>query len=80
MSASDRSGRPRVVLLRGHHANVWDLAPWGLLLDEFDVSVLVTGSNVHQVEGLAIPAVPVRTPRDVLPGGRVAGGVAYAAG
>jgi len=80
MSGSPRSGRPRVVLLRGHHANVWDLAPWGLLLDEFDVSVLVTGSNVHQVEGLAIPAVAARTPRDVLPGGRVAGGLAYVAG
>lgn len=78
MSASPT--RPRVVLLRGHHANVWDLAPWGLLQDEFDVSVLVTGSNVHQVEGLAIPAVSVRTPRDVLPGGRLAGGAAYAAG
>jgi glycosyltransferase involved in cell wall biosynthesis len=72
--------RPRVVLLRGHHANVWDLAPWGLLTDDFDVTVLVTGSNVHQVDGLAIPAVQVRTPRDVLPGGRVAGGLAYAAG
>ena len=72
--------RPRVVLLRGHHANVWDLAPWGLLTDDYDVTVLVTGSNVHQVDGLAIPAVHVRTPRDVLPGGRVAGGLAYAAG
>lgn len=73
--------KPRIVLLRGHHANVWDLAPWGLLLDEFDVSVLVTGSNVHQAEGLAIPAVKVRTPRDKLPGsGRLTGGAAYAAG
>jgi glycosyltransferase involved in cell wall biosynthesis len=72
--------KPRVVLLRGHHANVWDLAPWGLLGDEFDVSVLVTGSNVHQVEGLSIPAVTVRTPRDLLPGGRAAGGLAYVAG
>lgn len=74
------NGRPRVVLLRGHHANVWDLAPWGLLRDEFDVSVLVTGSNVHQVQGLAIPAIRVRTPRDLLPGGRAAGGLAYVAG
>jgi len=80
MPPASPAGRPRVVLLRGHHANVWDLAPWGLLLDEFDVSVLVTGSNVHQVEGLAVPAVSVRTPRDVLPGGRLAGGLAYAAG
>jgi len=80
MSEPAGAKRPRVVLLRGHHANVWDLAPWGLLRDEFDVSALVTGSNVHQVDGLAIPAVRVRTPRDVLPGGRVAGGLAYLAG
>jgi glycosyltransferase involved in cell wall biosynthesis len=72
--------RPRVVLLRGHHANVWDLAPWRLLQDEFDVTVLVTGSNVHQLDGLAIPALRVRTPRDALPGGRLAGGLSYAVG
>ncbi len=59
--------RPRVVLLRGHHANVWDLEPWSRLLDEFDVSVLVTGTNVYQTEGLAIPAVRVATPRDLSP-------------
>jgi glycosyltransferase involved in cell wall biosynthesis len=75
------SGKPRVVLLRGHHANVWDLAPWGALTDAYDVSALVTRSNVHQVSGLAVEAVPVRTPRDSLPSsGRVAGALAYAAG
>lgn len=75
------AARPRVVLLRGHHANVWDLEPWSRLLDEFDVSVLVTGSNVYQTDGLAIPAVPVRTPRDAVPGPtRIAGGLAYVAG
>ncbi len=73
--------RPRVVLLRGHHANVWDLRPWELLLDEFDVRVLVTGSNLHQTEGLGLPIEQVRTPRDVLPGsGRITGGAAYALG
>jgi glycosyltransferase involved in cell wall biosynthesis len=72
--------RPRVVLLRGHHANVWDLRPWERLRDEYDVAVLVTGSNVHQVEGLDLEIVPVRTPRDALPGARVAGAAAYAVG
>ena len=72
--------RPRVVLLRGHHANVWDLRPWERLRDEYDVAVLVTGSNVHQVEGLDLEIVPVRTPRDALPGARVAGAAAYALG
>lgn len=73
--------RPRVVLLRGHHANVWDLRPWELLLDEFDVRVLVTGSNLHQTQGLELDVVPVRTPRDAMPGsGRLTGGAAYALG
>ena len=34
----------------------------------YDVAVLVTGSNVHQVAGLDLEVVPVRTPRDALPG------------
>jgi glycosyltransferase involved in cell wall biosynthesis len=71
---------PRVVLLRGHHANVWDLRPWELLRDEFDVRVLVTGSNLHQTGGLELDVVPIRTPRDLLPRGRVAGAAAYALG
>jgi hypothetical protein len=78
MSAAAR--RPRVVLLRGHHANVWDLRPWERLRDEYDVAVLVTGSNVHQVDGLGLEIVRVSTPRDALPGARVAGAAAYAVG
>lgn len=75
------AARPRVVLLRGHHANVWDLEPWSRLLDEFDVSVLVTGTNVYQTDGLAIPSVRVATPRDRIPGpSRISGGLAYVAG
>jgi glycosyltransferase involved in cell wall biosynthesis len=78
MSAAAR--RPRVVLLRGHHANVWDLRPWERLRDEYDVAVLVTGSNVHQVDGLGLEIVRASTPRDALPGARVAGAAAYAVG
>lgn len=72
--------RPRVVLLRGHHANVWDLAPWERLLEQYDVRALVTGANLHQTSGLGIPVERIRTPRDVLPRGRVGGGLAYLAG
>jgi glycosyltransferase involved in cell wall biosynthesis len=78
MSAGAR--RPRVVLLRGHHANVWDLRPWERLRDDYDVAVLVTGSNVHQVAGLELDIIPARTPRDAVPGRRVAGAAAYAIG
>jgi glycosyltransferase involved in cell wall biosynthesis len=74
------TARPRVTLLRGHHANVWDLRPWELLADEFDVGVLVTGSNLHQVDGLELETVSVRTPRDLLPASRVTGPLAYAIG
>ncbi len=72
--------RPRVVLLRGHNVNVWDLRPLERLTGEYDLSVLLTGSNVHRVEGLGLPIVPARTPRDSLPAGRGAGAAAYAVG
>ena len=62
--------RPRVVLLRGHNANPWDLRPWELLRDDFDVSVLVTGSNRYDLEDLDLPVVRVRALRDRLPRGR----------
>jgi glycosyltransferase involved in cell wall biosynthesis len=62
--------RPRIVLLRGHNANPWDLRPWERLRDEFDVSVLVTGSNRYDLEDLDLPVVRVRALRDRLPRGR----------
>ena len=63
--------RPRVLLLRGHNANPWDLRPWELLQDEFEVGVLVTGSNRYDLEDLSLPVVRVRALRDRLPRGRV---------
>ena len=71
---------PRVVLLRGHNANVWDARPWESLADEYDVELLVTGSNLHEVGSSGVRLVEVRTPRDALPGGRAAGAAAYALG
>jgi glycosyltransferase involved in cell wall biosynthesis len=72
--------RPRVVLLRGHNANVWDARPWESLADEYDVELLVTGSNLHETGSSGVRIVEVRTPRDALPGGRAAGAAAYAIG
>jgi glycosyltransferase involved in cell wall biosynthesis len=63
--------RPRVVLLRGHSANPWDLRPWELLADRYDVRVLVTGSNAFDLGSLALPVEPVRALRDRLPRGRL---------
>lgn len=73
--------RPSVVLLRGHNANVWDLRPLEALQDEFDLRVLVTGSNLHNLTGLGLEQVAVGTPRDRLPvPARAAGAAAYALG
>jgi glycosyltransferase involved in cell wall biosynthesis len=62
---------PRVVVLRGHSANPWELGAWEPLRDRFDVVAGVTGSNPHDVSGLALPTVRVPALRDRLPRGRV---------
>jgi glycosyltransferase involved in cell wall biosynthesis len=66
-----QGSRPRVVLLRGHNANPWDLRPWELLRDAFDVSVLVTGSNRYDLEDLDLRVLRGRALRDRLPHGRI---------
>jgi glycosyltransferase involved in cell wall biosynthesis len=71
---------PKVVVLRGHNANVWDLRPLEGLADAYDVRALVTGSNLHETSSLRLPVEHVATPRDKLPGGRAAGAAAYALG
>jgi glycosyltransferase involved in cell wall biosynthesis len=62
--------RPRVVLLRGHSANPWDLRPWERLTDDYDVRVLATGSNAFDLSGLALPVERLPALRDRLPRGR----------
>ena len=74
------SRRPRVVLLRGHSANPWELRAWELLAERYDVVVGVTGSNVHDLAGLSLPVVPVRAVRDRLPRGRAGDLAALALG
>jgi glycosyltransferase involved in cell wall biosynthesis len=63
--------RPRVVLLRGHQVNPWDLRPWELLADRFDVVVLVAGSNIYDTDSLGLRRVSVRALSDLVPGGRL---------
>lgn len=62
--------RPRVVLLRGHNANPWELRAWVLLEDRFDVAVAVTGSNQYDMEGVRLERIRVRAVRDRFPDGR----------
>jgi glycosyltransferase involved in cell wall biosynthesis len=63
--------RPRVTLLRGHSANPWDLKPWELLADRYDVRVLATGSNAFALDSLGLPVGRVSALRDRLPRGRL---------
>ncbi len=58
--------RPRVVVLRGHHANPWDLRPWAEL-DGFEVCVVVTGSNLFDLGSLTLDSVQVRALSDFVP-------------
>jgi len=62
--------RPRVVLLRGHNANPWELRTWELLADRFDVAVAVTGSNHYDLDGVGLDRIRVRAVRDRFPHGR----------
>ncbi len=72
--------RPRVILLRGHSANPWDLRPWELLTDRFDVRVIATRSNAFDLGSLELPVEHVGALRDRLPRGRVGDLAALAAG
>jgi glycosyltransferase involved in cell wall biosynthesis len=61
---------PKVLIVRGHQATPWELAPWRELPERFDVSFLLTRSNrFASPEGLK--PVEVRALRDMLPGGVV---------
>ena len=63
--------RPKVALLRGHGVTPWELRPWELLQEEFEVVCLVTRRNRFDRETLALPVERVRTVRDLLPRGRI---------
>lgn len=63
--------RPRVVLLRGHSANPWELSTWAHLTDRYDVVLALTGANRYDVASLQLPREPVRALRDRLPRGRL---------
>jgi glycosyltransferase involved in cell wall biosynthesis len=74
------TARPRVLLARGHHATPWNLRPWEELTGDYDVAVLLTGSNAYDLERTALPRVQVGALRDRLPRGRIGDVIAGAAG
>jgi hypothetical protein len=61
----------RVVVVRGHLVNPWELRPWALLPERFDVTCLVTGSNLFDTDSVPLRQVKVRALRDALPRGRL---------
>ena len=63
--------RPRVVLVRGHQANPWDLRPWEELSERFDVTALVTASNLFDTKPLRLSKARVRALSDLAPPGRL---------
>jgi glycosyltransferase involved in cell wall biosynthesis len=65
------SSRARVLVVRGHQANPWELRPWEHLGDGYQVAFLRTARNAFDTSGVALEERPARTLRDVLPGGRV---------
>ena len=62
--------RPRVLIVRGHQVNPWELRPWEELRDRYEVAYLKTGSSWFDDSLLDLPARHARALRDVLPRGR----------
>jgi glycosyltransferase involved in cell wall biosynthesis len=62
---------PRVLVVRGHQSNPWELRPWELLPERFDVAYLATGRGQFDTSRVALRARPARALRDVLPSGAV---------
>jgi glycosyltransferase involved in cell wall biosynthesis len=60
-----------VVVARGHLVNPWELRPWALLPERFDVACLVTGSNMFDAGTVPLRQVRVRALRDLFPRGRL---------
>ncbi len=62
--------RARVVILRGHQVNPWELRPWEELSDRYDVRYLRSGAGWFDDSLLELASEPARTLRERLPRGR----------
>jgi glycosyltransferase involved in cell wall biosynthesis len=69
----------RVLLLRGRYANLWELEPWSMLPDRFEVACVVSRKNVYPTEDIPLERVAARTLRDFLPRGTLGDVVATVA-
>lgn len=62
---------PHVLVVRGHQATPWELRPWTLLPDGFEVELLRTAANAYDTAGAGLSEVAVAARRDRFPRGRV---------
>jgi glycosyltransferase involved in cell wall biosynthesis len=72
-SAESEPARPRIVILRGHQVNPWELRPWEqpAIADRFDVSYLRSGRGWFDTGSIALAARRTWTMRDLLPPGKL---------
>jgi glycosyltransferase involved in cell wall biosynthesis len=65
--------RPRVVILRGHQANPWELRSWEqpAISERFDVSYLRSRRGWFDTASVTLANRPTWTMRDLLPPGRL---------
>jgi glycosyltransferase involved in cell wall biosynthesis len=68
-----RDVRPRVVLVRGHQANPWELRPWEqpAITEHFDVRFLRSRRGWFDTGSLSLESESTWTIRDLLPPGHV---------
>lgn len=72
--------RPRILVVRGDLANPWELRPWELLQERFDVAYLGTPRNWFDVSQIQLRRIPVKTLGGHLPRGKVGALVSGVAG
>ncbi len=67
------AGRPRVVIVRGHQANPWELRAWEhpAIAERFDVSFLRSRRGWFDTDSLSLESESTWTMRDLLPSGRI---------
>ena len=72
--------RPRILLVRGNVARTWELRPWELLDDRFDVAYLRIDRNILDTSGVRLRSIPVKARSSYMPPGRLGLVVAGAVG
>jgi glycosyltransferase involved in cell wall biosynthesis len=68
---------PRILIVRGHLINPWELGPWTHLPKEYEVAYLLTGSNRFEVPSPGLSPVRVRAVRDAFPAGALGEAAAH---